>query len=129
MSNVAQLRLPNERPLLDRGTPWKTAEHVAANAWNNRWCFKAGKFWMEIPNEGDETRGPSGGLEWVELEKDEVRQAIYLQMTISDADEGNGIRQPFAPKKRDVDQVFDALKAYMFDSEDMMVDRTTEVTR
>lgn len=120
MNNVTNLKPQSERPLLDRATPWKTAELVAAKAWGNRWCFKAGKWWMETPDEGDTERGPSGRLEWAEIEKDEVRQAIYLQMAVSDADDGDGIRVPFAPKKRDVDQVYDALKALMFDDEGLM---------
>lgn len=120
MSNVTQLKLPSDRLLLDRATPWKSAEEVCTRAWANRWCFKAGKWWIEVPDEGSDTQGPSGRLEWNEIEKEEVRQAIYMLLAASDADEGNGIRSKFDPTKRDVDQVYDALKAFMFDDDGMM---------
>lgn len=122
MSNVTQLNLKSDRLLLDRATPWKTAAEVSRSAWSNRWCFKAGKWWVEIPDEGTAERGPNGRLEWKEIERDEVRQAIYQMLASADADEGNGIRVPFNPMKRDVDQVYDALKALMFDDDGLMDD-------
>jgi hypothetical protein len=58
--------------------------------------------------------------EWRVVEKDEIRADIYIFLNLAFSDIGNGMVEPFNPMKRDVDQVFDALKAFLFDSDGVM---------
>lgn len=100
--------------IVRRDRPLETAEWLAADTFR-KYRFKSGKWWVNCAL-GDEKP------DWIEDEEAQLRSDVWVRLSGQVGLGGAGVGNvAFHPRSADVDEIMDALRGYLFDSENEVV--------
>lgn len=95
--------------IIIRSQPWKVAEWLSGESDFRHKRFKDGGWWMNVAPGAEEGN-------WVVADEGQLRADLWNILS-GQSEHQNSAVTPFHPRKADVDEIMDALRGYLFDTE------------